>query len=120
MAAADVFVLPSLNEGLPLTVLEAMASGTPAIATAIGGTDEVISDGRTGLLVPPRDARALAHAIERLLHDPDLARQLGRAGRAHVSSHFAVDTMIARVSNVYDAALAATPVPARVIRADRP
>jgi glycosyltransferase involved in cell wall biosynthesis len=120
MAAADLFVLPSFYEGLPLTVLEAMASGTPVIATAIGGTDEVISNGRTGVLVPPRDAHALAHAIERLLRDPDLARQLGRAGRAHVSDHFAVDTMIARVSNVYDAALAARPVPALVVRADRP
>jgi glycosyltransferase involved in cell wall biosynthesis len=105
LAAADLFVLPSLYEGLPLSVLEAMAAGTPVIATAIGGTDEAVIDGSTGLLVPPRDARALAGAIQRLLGDPPLARRLAEAGLARVYREFAGDKMASRVSRVYDSVL---------------
>ncbi|GJG86442.1 hypothetical protein tb265_16230 [Gemmatimonadetes bacterium T265] len=105
LAASDLFVLPSLFEGLPLSVLEAMAARTPVIATRIGGTDEAVVDGETGLLVPPRDPEALAAAIRRLLGDPALARRLAAAGHARVHREFSVATMTAQTEAVYDAIL---------------
>ena len=75
--AMDIFVLPSYSEGVSLALLEAMAAGLPVIATAVGGLPEVVEDGVTGLLIPPRDAEALAGALERLLADPAWARKLG-------------------------------------------
>jgi glycosyltransferase involved in cell wall biosynthesis len=81
MASADVLVLPSLNEGLPRVILEAMASGLPVVATSVGGVPELVEDGRTGLLVPPADHAALADAICRVLDDPKKAQAWGQAGR---------------------------------------
>src|SRR4051812_3036409 len=75
VAAADVAVLPSSVEGLPLVVLEAMVQGKPVVATAVGGTPELVSDGETGLLVPPRDVDALVRALDGLLDDPGRARR---------------------------------------------
>lgn len=106
LANCDLVVLPSLYEGLPVSVLEAMAAGKPVVATSVDGTDEVVEDGRTGLLVPPGDARALAAAIRRLIDDDALARRLGAASRAHVAAHFTAQTMVDRVANVYEEALA--------------
>ena len=77
MAAGDVFVLPSLSEGLPTVVCEAMNCGRPVVATAVDGTPEIVRDGETGLLVPPSDARALAGALARLVDDPVLAARMG-------------------------------------------
>ena len=88
LAAADMFVLSSRSEGLPLSILEAMAAGLPIVASSVGGVPELVVDGETGLLVPPGDPHALAAAIERLLDDPALRRQLGTAGRTRVSEHF--------------------------------
>jgi len=102
LANADLFVLPSLIEGLPLSVLEAMAAGRPVVATAVPGTDEIVQHGVTGLLVPPADARALAAAIRQMLGDRDLAGRLARAGRDHWRSHFASDAMAQSVMTVYD------------------
>jgi glycosyltransferase involved in cell wall biosynthesis len=102
LAASDVVVLPSLYEGLPLAVLEGMAAGKPVVATAIGGTDEAVVDGETGLLVPGSDPAALAAAIRRVLDNPAFARTLGEAGRARVITHFSSATMVARVEDVYD------------------
>ncbi len=101
IAACDVFVLPSLFEGLPLSVLEAMAAGRPVIATAIGGTDEAITPGETGLLVPPADPAALAGAIRALLADRPLAARLARAGRARVEAEFSAARMVREVVQVY-------------------
>jgi len=81
VAAADVLVLPSLNEGLPRVILEAMATGLPVVATSVGGIPELVTDGRTGLLVRPGDEGALADAVCRVLADPDVAKAWGRAGR---------------------------------------
>jgi glycosyltransferase involved in cell wall biosynthesis len=98
----DVFVLPSWIEGLPLTVLEAMARGKPVVATPVGGTPELVVDGETGLLVPPRDAGALADALRSLAADPERAQALGAAGRARVAERFSSAAMTGRVLAVYD------------------
>jgi glycosyltransferase involved in cell wall biosynthesis len=105
LACADVVVLPSLAEGLPLVVLETMAVGTPLVATAIGGTNEAVLDEVTGILVPPRDAAALAEAIERVLTDPAEARRRTEAASARLASEFTTDRMVAKVESVYDALL---------------
>jgi glycosyltransferase involved in cell wall biosynthesis len=81
LAAMDVFVLPSLSEALPLSILEAMAAGLPVVATAVGGIPEVVEDGVNGRLIPVKDARALATAVVDVLSNPALAEQLGLAGR---------------------------------------
>lgn len=101
LRAADVFVLPSLYEGLPLTVLEAMAAAKPVIATAIGGTDEAVVDGVTGILVPPADPAALSAAIRRILDDPGAAAHLGAAGRQRVVSSFSTRRMVGAIEEVY-------------------
>jgi teichuronic acid biosynthesis glycosyltransferase TuaC len=77
MAAGDVFVLPSLSEGLPTVVCEAMSCARPTVATAVDGTPEIVEDGETGLLVPPRDPEALAGALARVLEEPGLAERMG-------------------------------------------
>ena len=102
LAVCDVFVLPSLYEGLPISVLEAMAARRPVVATAIGGTQEAVVDGESGLLVPPADPDSLAAAIRRLLDDPALRDRLASAGRARVEREFAVASMAARVTDLYD------------------
>ena len=106
LAAADLFVLPSLYEGLPLAALEAMAAGVPVVATAIGGTDEVVRDGETGTLVPPADPNALAAAITRTLADRDGAMRLAAAARSLVAREFSVESMVDAVSRLYDSLLA--------------
>jgi glycosyltransferase involved in cell wall biosynthesis len=88
---ADVLLQPSLVEGLPNSVLEGMACGLPVVATDCGGVREAVRDGVEGLLVPPRDTRALARALERLWRDPALRLRLGRAGRARAETEFAPD-----------------------------
>ena len=102
LACCDVFVLPSLYEGLPLSVLEAMAAGRPVVATAISGTDEAVIDGVTGLLVPPADAGALAAALNRLLSDRELAARLAAAGRAAVNEKFSSDVMVRNTAQLYE------------------
>jgi glycosyltransferase involved in cell wall biosynthesis len=102
LTALDVFVLASLWEGMPNAILEAMAAGLPVVATAVGGTPEVVVDGVTGLLVPPRDPTALAQAITRLLDDPDLRQRMGRAGRERVLQHFSVEQMVKRTQTLYE------------------
>ncbi len=101
LAGCDVFCLPSWIEGLPVTVLEAMAQARPVVASAVGGTPEVLVDGETGLLVPPRNLQALAGALGRLLDDPELARRLGEAGRARVEERFSERAMTERVLALY-------------------
>ena len=98
----DVLALPSWTEGLPLVVLEAMASARPVVATPVGGTPELVADGETGLLVPPRDPDALAAALRRLLADADLRRRLGEAGERRAREEFSLDAMCARVLAIYD------------------
>jgi glycosyltransferase involved in cell wall biosynthesis len=92
-AAADVVVLASRAEGLGVAALEAMAAGRPVIGTRVGGLAEVIEDGRTGLLVPPEDPEALAHALAVLCADPAARARLGTAGRAYVTTRHGVAAM---------------------------
>jgi glycosyltransferase involved in cell wall biosynthesis len=101
LAAADVFVLPSWDEGLPLTVLEAMAAATPVVATRVGGTPEAVVDGETGLLVPPGDVDALTRALDDLLGDAGRARRFGDAGRRRVAERFSLSAMCERVLATY-------------------
>ncbi|HZE75279.1 MAG TPA: glycosyltransferase [Gemmatimonadales bacterium] len=109
LAAADVFVLPSLFEGLPVSVLEAMAAERAVVATAIGGTDEAVTHEVTGLLVPPRDPAALAAAIRRLQADPQLAGRLAAAGRERVQREFSSAATARNVMRIYDEVTGAGP-----------
>ena len=106
LAAADLFVLPSLNEGLPLAAMEAMLAAVPVVATDAGGTGEVVRDDVTGLLVPPADPRALADAIRSLLRDPARAARLASAGRDVVEREHSARAMVAAMSRLYDQVLA--------------
>jgi glycosyltransferase involved in cell wall biosynthesis len=106
LSALDLFVLPSFNEGLPRSILEAMAAAVPVVASNVGGNAELVVAGRTGLLVPPRDPDALAAAIEKILGAPDTARQMGRAGRLLVEQHFSLRNAARGVEQVFDQLLA--------------
>lgn len=102
LAAADLLVLPSLYEGLPNVVLEAMRFRKPVVATAAPGTTEVVDPGVTGLLVPLRDPPALAQAIRTVVDDPELARRLGAAGRDRAEAEFRAQTMVERFAGLYE------------------
>ncbi len=101
LAACDVFCLPSLYEGSSLAVLEAMAAGIPVVSSAIGGTEELIEDGRSGLLVAPGDAAGLAAALRRLLGDADLRRDLAARARERVDQGLTREQNATRVTSVY-------------------
>jgi glycosyltransferase involved in cell wall biosynthesis len=101
LARAGFFVLPSLTEGISLTLLEAMARGLPVIATRVGGNPEVVVDGETGVLVPPSDPGQLAQAILHLLPDLEGRRRMGLAGRKRVEEFFSVRRMVAEYEACY-------------------
>lgn len=102
----NIFVLPSHVEGMSNALIEAMAAGLPAVATDVGGNADVVADGQTGLLVPPRNPARLAEAILILLKDPERARTMGAAGRARVEAHFTSQTMVTRLETLYRELLA--------------
>ncbi len=104
-ASIDVLVLPSLNEGLPMTVLEAMAASRPVNATRVGAISKVIEDGKTGLLVNPADAAGLRDAIARLLADDGLGRQIAAQGHEWVARHYTAAAMARQYRAVYDEVL---------------
>ena len=101
LAEAALSALPSLSEGLSNVLLESMATGIPVVATSVGGNPEVIEDGVTGLLVPPRDAAALARGICLLLENRTLAERLGQAGKERVSRDFSLGRMLAASERLY-------------------
>jgi len=111
LSAADVFVLPSESEAFPNAVLEAMAAGLPVVASAVGGILEVVRNGETGLLVPPRRPDALADAIGRLLSDATLQERLGSTGRGLVESRYSFSKMVAAFDALYLTELARRGVP---------
>jgi glycosyltransferase involved in cell wall biosynthesis len=100
-ALMDVVVLPSLGEGLPVTLLEAMAMGKPMVATRVGGVPEVIDNGRDGLIVSPADPNSLRVALERILQDSGLAEGFGRSAAAKVRARFGADLLARRTTEVY-------------------
>jgi glycosyltransferase involved in cell wall biosynthesis len=102
IAAADVFVLPSLVEGQPLVVLESMAEGAPVVASSVGGVPELVVAEETGLLVEPGDASSLAAAVERLLADMQLGARLAANARRWVEDHASIERTSQRVLRVYD------------------
>jgi glycosyltransferase involved in cell wall biosynthesis len=104
-ASMDVFVLPSLNEGLPMTILEAMAARKPIIATRVGAIPTVINDGETGLLVEPGDEVGLTRAIAELLGNPNLCCQLAQSARARVEQNYTAAAMKQRYRELYQAVL---------------
>lgn len=105
----DLFVMSSVTEGLGTSLLDAMAAGRPVVATRTGGIPEVVADGETGVLVPPRDAEALASAIVGLLRDPDRRRQFAAAGLARVRERFSADRMVDQTLAVYAAVAGTSP-----------
>lgn len=105
LAALDIFVLPSLYEGLGVAALEAMAAGRPVVATRVGGLAELVIDAETGFLVPPGDARELAAAIVKLIRNNDLRAAFGRRGAARVREQFTIGQMAKRTEDCYYAVL---------------
>jgi glycosyltransferase involved in cell wall biosynthesis len=104
-AAMDIFVLPSLNEGLPMTVLEAMAASKPVIATRVGAIPSVIRDGENGLLVVPKDTEGLRNAVASLLNDPARRRRLGDQAHAWVSQNYTSEAMALKYREMYEEVL---------------
>ncbi len=102
MAAFDVLVVPSLNEGMGRVILEAGAAGTPVVASRVGGIPEIVRDGTTGLLVPPRDAQSIAAAVLSLAGDRAKARAMGESARRFVAPDFSLDRMIMRIEALYE------------------
>ncbi len=101
LAQAMLYILPSYNEGLPMSVLEAMAAGLPILSTPIGGIPEAVTDGVEGFLVQPGDVNALADRLQRLLSDPELASQMGAAARRKVETTFSSDAILPKVEALY-------------------
>src|SRR5690606_30688671 len=101
LRAADAFALPSVAEGMSNSLLEAMATALPCLASDIGGNADLIDHGRTGLLVPPDDRDAWTAALIRLLGDRDLARHLGDAARARIEAEFALPAVVDRYLALY-------------------
>ena len=110
LAEADLFALASVTtasgkkEGIPVALMEALASGVPAVATDVSGVHELVVDGATGLLVPERDPEALADALEALARDPALCKRLGRAGRAKVLKEYDLTRNVRRLHALMAAA----------------
>jgi len=105
MQAMDLFVLPSLGEGISNTILEAMSTGLPVIATQVGGNVELIQEGLTGLLIPPAEPAAISDAILKYYENPELLVRHGQAARRHIESNFSMEAMTASYLRVYDKAL---------------
>lgn len=105
LPAFDLFVLPSLAEGISNTLLEAMSCGLPVVATAVGGNPELVVDGATGSLVPAADSHGLSKLLERYVREPALRQEQGLAGRKRVEDQFSINAMVERYLAVYDALL---------------
>ena len=101
MAMLDVYVLPSLEENMPLAILEAMASGLPVVASAVGGIPECVTEGETGFLVSPADASGLATALTNVLTNSHVAARLGSNGRQRVRNNFSIDSQVSQIESIF-------------------
>ena len=102
LPAMDIFVLPSLHEGMPNAVLEAMAARLCVVASSVGGIPELVIHGQTGLLVPPRDSEALANALISLLNAPQMRSQMGQTGRKRALEHYSIQSNIDKTQKLYE------------------
>ena len=107
MSGFDCYVLSSVIEGMPNALLEAMALGRPVVTTSAGGSSEVAIDGKSGMVVPPRDADALANAIERVLTDQLLAERISRGAASRVKEQFSEKAMLTALDQLYCKEMAA-------------
>ncbi len=105
MSALDIYIQASHVEGFPNSVMEAMATGLPTVATAAGGTSELVSEGQTGFLVPCGDAQALGAAMLRMVSERNSWEKMGRAGRDRVANHFSIEAMVRRTEAIYEQGL---------------
>jgi glycosyltransferase involved in cell wall biosynthesis len=103
----DAFLLPSVNEGTPVSAIEALASGTPVVATRVGGVPDVVTDGVDGFLVEPGDTDAAAERIAALALDPQLKTRLGEAGRGRARERYSVERLVDDVDRLYRSLLEA-------------
>ncbi|WP_296443079.1 TIGR03088 family PEP-CTERM/XrtA system glycosyltransferase [Rhodoferax sp. UBA5149] len=102
MRGLHVFALPSLGEGISNTILEAMASGLPVVATAVGGNADLVMQGHTGYIVPPANPQAMAHQLVELASNPERAGKMGQVGRQRVQAIFSMQAMVSTYQSVYD------------------
>lgn len=109
LAKAQIFILSTNYEGLPISILEAMRAGLPVIATSVNGIPEEVDDGKTGLLVPHADADALASALEKLIRSPDLRQSMGKAGREKFLQEFTIEHMLVKTEAIYRQILKQSP-----------
>jgi glycosyltransferase involved in cell wall biosynthesis len=102
MSSIDILVLPSINEGMPMVILEAMSASKPVVATNVGGIPEMIVDGKTGYLVPPCDVNRLAEAVIRLLNDPEKLKDFGNEGLKRVMMCFSANQMASKTQDLFE------------------
>lgn len=102
MAAFDILVVPSINEGMGRVILEAGAAGVPVVASRVGGIPDIVDDGETGLLTPPRAPEALAEALQLLIQSPERRRLMGATARAKIVPHYSLEQMVQRIETVYE------------------
>jgi len=104
-ASADIFILPSLYEGMPFVVLEAMAAGKPVISTNITGIPDIINNGHTGFLIDPKDVKAIVNRIIILAKNEKLRENLGNNGREHIKKFFNIETVAKQLLSVFEQAI---------------
>jgi len=102
---ADVFLLPSINEALPVSLMEAQATGLPVVASNVGSVDKVVNNEKSGFLVPERDVDALAERLGYLIEHPEIWPEMGRAGRAYVEANYDINKLNDRLVEIYQGAL---------------
>jgi glycosyltransferase involved in cell wall biosynthesis len=111
LAQSQIFILSTHYEGLPISILEAMRAGLPVVATSVNGIPEEVMDGKTGLLAPHQDIKALANALHILINSPEIRQQMGKAGRRKFEQEFTVDGMIAETKAIYEQVIKTTKNP---------